>query len=54
MMSKFNTNIEFKSNLRCFEYASIKNLDNNEKGKTKAPLHNTPNNNLFDTYDGKI
>ncbi len=42
MMSKFNANIKFKLSLRCFKYVSIKNLNNNEIGKTKAPSHNTP------------
>jgi len=34
MMPKFNTNIKFKLSLRCFKDMSIKNLDNNEIGKT--------------------
>jgi hypothetical protein len=42
MMPKFNANIKFKLNLRCFKYMSIKILDNNEIGKNKTPSHNTP------------
>ncbi len=42
MMSKFNANTKFKLSLRCFKCVSIKILNNNEIGKTKAPSHNTP------------